>query len=312
MNKLPLLLLLVVGSAVRSAEPHWHSIPAHERWITAVAFSPDDRWVATSSDDQRLKCWDSRSGQLRWQVRVDSPLTAIAWSSDGKNLHCGSWNGAWQQRQSTTGEMIGSQPAHRENITRLAISPNGVLLATASGDDHCRLWEVATLKCLLTIEQDNEYDATCVAFSPDSKYFVVGDGENGLKLYRVVDGELLLTFAGHSETVSAVAFTPDGKRVISGSWDDTLRVWDAATGAELQTLRSHTDDITDLALSPSGDRIYSGSADRSLRAWDVATGKHIAAQENLPAAISALAISANGRRLAIGCKETLLLWETPP
>lgn len=49
------------------------------------------------------------------------------------------------------------------------VSRDGLQLATASGDDSGKVWDLATRRCVLTIEQDNEYDATCVVFSPDGQ-----------------------------------------------------------------------------------------------------------------------------------------------
>ena len=49
----------------------------------------------------------------------------------------------------------------------------------------------------------------------------------------------LLSFTGHSSSVSSVAISPDGRTALSGGWDKTLRLWDLATGTERRTFTGH-------------------------------------------------------------------------
>ncbi len=304
-----LLLLSLLASAASAADPGWTVERGHERWIHSAAFSPDGKWLATGSEDQTAKVWDIAAGEMLWKHQALTPITAVAWSADSQQLLVGDWRGGVRVLQGNTGKVQEEWQAHRENISSLAVSRDGLKLATASGDDSCKIWDLATRRCLLTIDQDNEYDATCVAFSLDEQFVAVGDGENLIKLYRVRDGELLLTFTGHSETIAAVQYTPDGKYVISGSADDTVRIWDAATAAEVRVLRGHTDDITSLALSGDGKRLVSGSGDRSALVWEVGKGKSIAKYTNFSEAVSSVAITADGRRVALGSRQELRIKE---
>lgn len=302
-----LVLLTFCCSAASAAE--WSVSRAHERWIHSIAFSPDGKWIATGSDDQAVKVWDAATGKELWNEATANAITAVVWSQGGKQLLAGNWRGGIEVRDAQSGKLLTQWKAHRENITGLAASQDGLQLATASGDDSCKVWDLATRRCLLTIVQDNEYDATCVAFSPNGKFVVVGDGENLLKLYGVRSGELLLTFSGHTETIAAVAFSRDGKRVFSASSDDTVRIWDAATGGEIRKLEGHADDITSLARSCDGLRLVSGSADGSAIVWDAASGKKQAEFSGFSHGVTAVAISADGRRVASGSRQELRIKE---
>ena len=66
-----------------------------------------------------------------------------------------------------------------------------------------------------------------------------GSRDRTLRLWDLQTGQLLRTFAGHTEGVSAVSVSSDGRHALSGSRDRTLKLWDLATGQVLHTLAGH-------------------------------------------------------------------------
>ena len=70
-----------------------------------------------------------------------------------------------------------------------------------------------------------------VSFSPDGSRIVSGSGDNTVRVWDAVTGEVINTLTGHSGYVFSVSFSPDGSRIVSGS-QDNIRVWDAVIGLE--------------------------------------------------------------------------------
>lgn len=108
-----------------------------------------------------------------------------------------------------------------------------------------------------------------LAFSPDGTQIATGDSNNDIRLWRVGDGQPLMSLKGHKGWVCAIAFSPDGQTLVSGSVDYTVRRWDVTSGRCLQIWRGHQSVVWSVAFSPDGQTIVSGSEDQTIKLWQV-------------------------------------------
>ena len=149
-----------------------------------------------------------------------------------------------------------------------------------------------------------------VAFSPDGQVLAAGTAEGQVRLWRVIDGQPLLTCEGHVGAVWSVAFSPDGRLLASGSTDGTVRIWDVHSGQSLKTLAGHTQQVWSVAFSPDGALLASGGEDQTVRVWDVHTGQMRQTFSGHTRPISSVAFSPDGYLLASGSMDrTVCLWD---
>jgi WD40 repeat protein len=115
-----------------------------------------------------------------------------------------------------------------------------------------------------------------LAFSPDGKQVITGDGVGTVRLWDVASGKEIRQFKGHTGSVLSIAFSPDGKEVLTGGSDTTARLWDVASGKEIRQFKGHRGSVTSMAFSPNGKQVLIGATDdKRARLWEVATGKEL-------------------------------------
>lgn len=154
-----------------------------------------------------------------------------------------------------------------------------------------------------------------VAFSPDSRQFLSGGGDDKtVRLWDVETRKEVRRFEGSTQPVRSVAFSPDGRQAISSGWDTAnsdfaIRLWEVDTGKELRRLTGHTGHIWRAAFSPDGSQIISCSQDRTVRLWDVKSGAELRQFTGHESDVRCVAFSSDGRRIVSGGYDaTVRLW----
>jgi WD40 repeat protein len=114
----------------------------------------------------------------------------------------------------------------------VVFSPDGSRVASGSGDNTVRVWDVQTGQCQHTLE-GHSARVTSAVFSPDGSRVASGSWDHTVRAWDVQTGQCQHTLEGHSGGVTSAVFSPDGSRVASGSRDNTVRVWDVTSKTEL-------------------------------------------------------------------------------
>ncbi len=150
--------------ATPSDKPELILQTGHTRSANAVAFGPDNRWLASGGKDNVIKIWDLATGNvLRTLYGHTSNVNALAVSPDGKLLASGSGDindkrDLWSFTQGgvvggaadntvriwnvQTGRELKVLRGHELPVGAIAFSNDGKSLTSASGDS-VKVWDVA-------------------------------------------------------------------------------------------------------------------------------------------------------------------------
>jgi WD40 repeat protein/serine/threonine protein kinase len=139
---------------------------------SALAFSPDGKWLAVGGQHEWVKLWDAVTGEERATVqkglRTYGTLGCLAFSPDSKLLATGNWDGTVKLWDVATRHLRASLKGHTAQIKSMAFFPDGRTLVTGSEDRTLKLWDVAIIQERLTFKGYSP-DWHSVAISPDGK-----------------------------------------------------------------------------------------------------------------------------------------------
>lgn len=273
----------------------------HGLLIQSIAFSNDNKILATGGGEGTIKLWEVDSGR---QIRTLAGHQPVL--EDNQPVPAEKEDTFFSFFQSIVNR------GRLKSPDALAFSPDGSLLASGSNAKSIIIWDLAT-----GIPRKVIYSPVTVwfiAFSKDGKTLLSKSGhikeKNRYRFYDITSGNELkenipsfsnfqlpwqskdstLTASyseqettiklidsknsqervleGHNGGVRKASFSPSDNLLISGGWDRTVRLWNIENSESI-ILGKHDSFISSIAFSPNGKLAASGSADLTIKMWDV-------------------------------------------
>src|SRR6266568_61901 len=242
----------------------------HSDFVSAVAWSPNGRYIASASWDHTVQVWDVNTRALLFSYEHNDIVYALAWSPNGRYIASGGWDNTVQVWDVNNGTNYRTYTRHSDFVSALAWSPDSRYIASGSWDHTVQVWNVDTGVLSFTYSYDEIVNT--LAWSPDGRYIAVGGSNRWIDVLNAKKGNLVLTYYGHDNVVNTLAWSPDSRYIASGDRDHIVQVWHAKTGSILVTYRGHSDNVDALAWSPDGRLIASGSWDNTVQVWQATYG----------------------------------------
>jgi len=249
-------------------------------FITSLAFSPDGRFLLTSSKDKTARVWDIAEGKPVAELRGHTGfLTSALFSSDGELVVTASQDGTARVWEATTGKLDANLQVDTDVVWRAVFSRDGKFVITVSSHDHyVRTWELSTNR--LVAEMGGAGNGLV---SSDGTFAVTTNDDGMAQIWEASTGQLITELRAPSPVYGTV-FSPDGKFLLTTSKDKTVRVWDTGNGELLAELDGDIvgtwtdghggyENTMRRALSPDGNLIVTLDDDKTPLVWEVSTGK---------------------------------------
>jgi len=186
---------------------------------------------------------------------------------------------------------------HKANINRIAWSPDGRLLASASLDRSVGVWDARSGTQLRKLEGGGGL-FWGVAWSPDGKT-LAGASTSGAVLWDAETWQTLRTLREFKDVIYTVAWSPDGRMLATGAHDGVVRLWNAHTFRMSFFQEISNASILALAWSPDGRWLVS-TTQKTVTGWGMNIQSDDWVFSELHRLTFGLAWSPDGRQLVTG------------
>jgi U3 small nucleolar RNA-associated protein 13 len=176
----------------------------HSDIVLCLCVLPSRGAIATGSKDSNIRLWNTASGHVLAVLTAHvEAVTALCCCPSSNILYSGStdltWK-AWDLRKffkaldkGTTDascRTLYTVKAHEKDINGLAVSPNGIMLASASQDKHVKMWAASDGKLLHTCS-GHKRGIWCVAFSTVDRILASGSADSSIRIWNTDTGECI-------------------------------------------------------------------------------------------------------------------------
>ncbi len=295
-------------------------LDGHTRPIVAAGFLPSGQVALTASGDGSVAQWDLNSGRelKERMLRHPGKLQGLAISADGRTALTGCDDGQVRVWNVETAQLERSLAGAFENLTCVALSPDGRLAATVeSRTDRVpvRLWDAIAGQELVRpagAEAPDYGRAWSATFSPDGQRLLT-IGARQTRLWDLASGRMLMSYRPHSAVASAQFSRTDARQVVTASVDRSAKLWN--TGSALaeggKLLGPHSARLTYAEYSPDGKRIVTCDAQGKVVIWDCESRQPLVEQQAHRQAVNRAVYSAplGDRLLTVSADGTGQIWK---
>ena len=211
-----------------------YTMSSHSNFITYTTFSPDGRFIISSSRDGVIKIWNARTGKVEKTIQGRGKYVRHAVYSPKENIYAvASDDLDVKIFDASTNILKMVLDGHKAVVASLSFSSDGTLLSTTSLDNTAKVWEVKTGRLLNSFNNHEK----CVDFASfnhtNTKLVTVSEDTTARVWDLAKDCELFSIIAGAENGIETAFFSEDDTMIIIANNIGEVSVYDAQNGNPL-------------------------------------------------------------------------------
>ncbi len=274
--------------------------------------SEDGRWIATAGQQNDAQVWDVETGTQVAELHGHEDLvTVVRFAPGGEMLATGDERGRCRIWRRQGDQWVGGPwlVGHSRSISALAFTQQARRLVSASGDNTCGQWDVASGQELSALVLKHPGWVTDMDVSNDGELALTICDDGKLRLWSLEDALVLQTIEPKENVLfTSVDISPDGRLAVAAcAAKGTVQMWrldtaEEITSGERQQAWLNLDVSSGILwathFAPQGDRVLTiGGNDAQL--WDIETRTSVM-RFTPHGTVASADISPDGRLLVTG------------
>ncbi|QIH33416.1 WD40 repeat domain-containing protein [Sphingobacterium sp. DR205] len=194
----------------------------HDHLVNQCLFSPDGKYLATSSSDYTTRIWSVPD------MSLVSVLKGHKDDVEGLSFHHTRDIIATSSRDKTIcifqidGKLIKTLNGHKEDVISVEWMYNSDIIISSSDDGTVKFWDANTGEIVKDLSF-NDVETDTIALTSEATIFA---GNDDGEIIIIEDNVEPVVIQCHNAGIKRLVYSEQEKRLISLSYDRTFKVWD--------------------------------------------------------------------------------------
>ncbi len=269
--------------------------------VTCLVFLPKCDYLVSGNETGELMLWDISNGTLinifNHPPKIHS-LVSIYYDNYANYFASSNESNViiWNRHSLKKYKAFNCQ-----GVISFAYNTDNDVLATGCSNSKIIIWQLHDWKRLKTITTKSA--VLSLAFLPNGTLANGAKGEDKIRIWSIITGNLLQTLSGHTTDgfgdIESIIVLPN--KTLASIGNCTLKVWNIQNWRLIETFNEY---VKHMALLPSGN-LVSCSYDKTIKIWSIDNETN----QILDLHSNTLAISSDGALASVSNDNSIQIWK---